>query len=647
MNSAVNLLKSNTPYMLRKDGTLLECGEAHPYIKYYFEWDDIKNMSELDKHPESLEWFFNNTQNNEAKQLINKYKKEKDVETFNKLNDLLNNEFCRVRTSNIKYKYGGENGAIYFRISSEGFNWFDLIWQTVMDYKDVLKDVTVVRDQQTFGKQFDYYKHKGKELKHIPVDEFLTLSGNPIIEKLYKSQLKTDHQGRKWCYLFFNFLKDKYNEYYRVLFNTIYIEAEEAGMKVIFSYEFRKDGKVNVYKDYDLINTFSSIEDFLDCDEYKLTGPFPYIDTKELYEYIQNNLVLDEKIIQIGDKWQVQSEKGRNLGTYDNKNEAEKRLQQVEYFKHLNEELDNLLLEKKRSELISKSKSGANYKSKERKNQNRWDRRVYSKLSTSVSDYNKIDMNTFWKEDFLEFGVKVRGETDNYVVTVTFERVLDRLADEIKRNNNKLEFKNVLRALINTFNSEDVYVACSCPDWVYSGNNYYSYRQGYNSDPKFGPAMDAPVIRNPGDNLGAGCKHINLVLSNLTWIMKIASVINNYIWYCKDNMELNYAKYIFPKLYGMNYDKAIQLTLFDTDELQTDEEIINLSNALGRRRTQFKPKGIEGGNPRFERERKEKPLANPLKLQFKDEEEEEEIKIREPEPELGNEDEEIKNERNI
>lgn len=33
-------------------------------------------------------------------------------------------------------------------------------------------------------------------------------------------------------------------------------------------------------------------------------------------------------------KWQVQSHKGKNLGTYDTEGEAKKRLQQVEYFKH-------------------------------------------------------------------------------------------------------------------------------------------------------------------------------------------------------------------------------------------------------------------------------------------------------------------------
>ena len=46
---------------------------------------------------------------------------------------------------------------------------------------------------------------------------------------------------------------------------------------------------------------------------------------------------LEEKIVKKGSKWQVQSEKGKNLGTYDTKKEAEDRLKQVHYFKHINE----------------------------------------------------------------------------------------------------------------------------------------------------------------------------------------------------------------------------------------------------------------------------------------------------------------------
>lgn len=69
-----------------------------------------------------------------------------------------------------------------------------------------------------------------------------------------------------------------------------------------------------------------------------------------VYMVIYNDLIdanimeslksLDEKIVKKGSKWQVQSEKGRNLGTYDTKEKAKKRLGQVEFFKR-NESIDD------------------------------------------------------------------------------------------------------------------------------------------------------------------------------------------------------------------------------------------------------------------------------------------------------------------
>lgn len=46
---------------------------------------------------------------------------------------------------------------------------------------------------------------------------------------------------------------------------------------------------------------------------------------------------VNEVIKKVGDKWQVQSHKGKNLGTYDTEEAAKKRLGQVEFFKHKNE----------------------------------------------------------------------------------------------------------------------------------------------------------------------------------------------------------------------------------------------------------------------------------------------------------------------
>lgn len=177
------MLDITTPYMLRKDGRLIRCGEIHPYIKMSQAASNETNLKTLESHPEFLDWFEKYCIDDSTASLIDEFEKETNVankyDLMNLLNDITNQEFCRVRTSNYKVKFGGDNGEIYFRISSNGFNWFDLIWNVVNNYQNQIKNVTVINDKQSKGgKEFDYY------YDHIPVNDFLTLKGNPIIEEL-------------------------------------------------------------------------------------------------------------------------------------------------------------------------------------------------------------------------------------------------------------------------------------------------------------------------------------------------------------------------------------------------------------------------------------------------------------------------------
>ena len=91
----------------------------------------------------------------------------------------------------------------------------------------------------------------------------------------------------------------------------------------------------------------------------------------------------------------------------------------------LNEEL---LFEKRRSELIQKGKQGASYKDQS-KGRNRWERKRLSRVATTVAQYNRIDMNTFFKKDELIVNVPVQGETDNYLVTIKFSGVLAKVRE--------------------------------------------------------------------------------------------------------------------------------------------------------------------------------------------------------------------------
>lgn len=261
-----------------------------------------------------------------------------------------------------------------------------------------------------------------------------------------------------------------------------------------------------------------------------------------------------------------------------------------------------LLNEATRNQLLVKSRKGASYRDASKGN--RWTAKSKSKVANTVKDYNKIDMDTFWKKDELTFKIKIEGETDTYFVTVEFNDILSKIESRIKQNKNKLEIKCIYDSLLQALNSSDVRVDCTCPDFkyrfkVWATKNDYNAGDSENREAK---------ITNPGDNLGAACKHILCVLNNAEWLQKIASVINNYINYCKDNMEYNYSRFIFPKLYGMTYNKAVQMTIDDydskgevKDNLDSDEELINLSNALGKVRGRIK-KG-SNKNPVAQKER--------------------------------------------
>lgn len=254
---------------------------------------------------------------------------------------------------------------------------------------------------------------------------------------------------------------------------------------------------------------------------------------------------------------------------------------------------ESLLLEKTRQELINKSKNADNYKDQS-KGKNRYERRLKSRIANSVAQYNKIDMDAFFKRDILTVGIDVQGETDNYVVTMRFNGVLKEIQRDVKDNNDKLEFKIIARAMSRVYNSGDVRLHCTCPDWKYR-QAYWADKGGYGTQYEPRPSD----ITNPKDSKGGGCKHSLLVMGNLDWMMKVSSVINNYIKYCQNNLQNNYATYMFPKIYGMPYNKAVQLSLFDTGLLPSDQETLTTVATTNLKDKDEKGRWIGGNSYRF------------------------------------------------
>lgn len=130
----------------------------------------------------------------------------------------------------------------------------------------------------------------------------------------------------------------------------------------------------------------------------------------------------------------------------------------------------------------------------------------------------------------------------------------------------------------------------NCEDFFYR----YGYYATKNNISSLAPQNIPSDITNPDDSLGSGCKHILLVLSNTKWIIKVASVIRNYINYAEEHLQRAYAEVIYPAIYKKKYEKPYQPGLFDKDEIDTDQETIDVSNKAAQERGRFKPGNQQG-----------------------------------------------------
>jgi hypothetical protein len=193
-------------------------------------------------------------------------------------------------------------------------------------------------------------------------------------------------------------------------------------------------------------------------------------------------------------------------------------------------------------------------------------------------------MNKFFKQDVLDFKVIVNGETDDYEVRMSFGGLLDNLKDRIAKNNGILNSGVVVKALIDCFNHNDVYTACTCPDYVYRIGYWASVNDLIVGDKETRPSDET----NPDDKLGPACKHICLVLNNNSWIYKLASTINNYCHYMESHYKKAYAGIIYPALYGTEYEEPGKVG--KEQEIGSDTGILDIANKYGATRGRFQKK---------------------------------------------------------
>ena len=235
-------LKERTPYMIRNDGEIFECGFMHPYILKDVNAPFEVNINYIAMFPEQINWFVEHSKQN-LKSLLNdcfqcladcvmsldnntakktfgmehvdlenalnviglniepNFIDEVDTNcikscevAWKELNSRLNQEFLRVRMSG-KY-WQGLGKDIYFRISSFDFNWFDIIWKIIHDNQNQLSSITISADPQA-GKTIGHevYIISGKPVDHMGIDEFLELPGNPLVEDMENEKITKLNQG--------------------------------------------------------------------------------------------------------------------------------------------------------------------------------------------------------------------------------------------------------------------------------------------------------------------------------------------------------------------------------------------------------------------------------------------------------------------
>ena len=110
--------------------------------------------------------------------------KDKLLQLYEKLIIKTNSDFARVRLGGKYYSSLSGKQDIYFRLCDTTHDWYDKIWAVVNENKNILSTVTIEIEDDYLTHSTHVAKIKGEAVSKMSVDEFLTLSGRPIIEEL-------------------------------------------------------------------------------------------------------------------------------------------------------------------------------------------------------------------------------------------------------------------------------------------------------------------------------------------------------------------------------------------------------------------------------------------------------------------------------
>lgn len=222
LNESVQL-GADIPYMMRHNGEVLEISFSrdrlrdHPYVVDRVRRNSAQFLSDTlhDKLP-CLKWFYKNTQSDalrediqafyqcliksnfeglQGTELEDQISKEFDLPAQHEASGLTysledakteldiieqstNQEFLRFRLQR-----SSQGCEMFCRISSKDFNWYDNLCKFIFDHYNQLSTITVSNDVFT-GVENQPKTHKGQPIVYLPVKDFVSFSGRPILEKL-------------------------------------------------------------------------------------------------------------------------------------------------------------------------------------------------------------------------------------------------------------------------------------------------------------------------------------------------------------------------------------------------------------------------------------------------------------------------------
>lgn len=186
-----------------------------------------------------------------------------------------------------------------------------------------------------------------------------------------------------------------------------------------------------------------------------------------------------------------------------------------------------------------------------------------------AKDFDNVDFQELFENNNFTWSSRV----GDYIVTISFEGAFDILQWQLKPWRGKNRWKRITHkilvdALTKALDREDLYVNCTCPDFIYR----FAY-WATQSDCKYGAQQNRPpTVRNVKNNKGFVCKHILAVLYGKRWVPAAARC---WLEFIQSNPELS-EYYIWGEPRKRNRYTRVpdEETIVDTeDEFDTDDDI--------------------------------------------------------------------------